>query len=781
MVALKKFKFQQFAVDSLFEKVSAVWVSKPEKLSERYVYMVAPTGSGKTVMIGELLQRLTDLGTQEGLENRCFIWLTPRPLLAKQSKRSLERTYNLNCQDFDDNVKELKNNEIFFCNWELLKTGNYGKDDRDIERHTFWKMLDNTKEHRDVILLIDEAHFGVATEKTDNLIQNIDPAVVVNFSATLETEAVDEDRTVLVSEESVVEEGLITKSINIQTEDEIMEGARKTGDDVTRRGLFLEIAKQRREELLKAYKKEKTDINPLVLIQLPNEMKEQEKEGVATERERQAIKESEYYKYLIESGVDEKHIAIWLSEEKQNLERGKIEQNNSEVAYLFFKMAIATGWDCPRAKILVVFRNTSSKPFKIQTIGRIRRMPDRKHYKNKALNVSYVYTEYNKADSDLLELIRKQDIEPVTIGRPHLKYQDADEIDEVLFQDTLRQTFSNHFSDKKNLDEYGINTTNPNPSLMILKDKKSKTVRDFNVQLPLWEREDVPELSRKRMLMQEEYNEECERILSEQHDDFALNYSFDKIAPNKLKRALNSWIRERTGENDTDKINLIVLQELQNSGTVFRKLIRQSITAYAKESGDKQKKKEIYEEYSETIELPPEHLTYFNVGLSNGKYKNFKQCNYTNFAFTECYLNKSLTDPEKEFILRILVDTPEVGWWYKQKDFGDSVFGVKYYDTNENVDRIFYPDFIFKTTKDKLFIVDTKQGQTAKSTESADKAKGLYDYIQKKKKVDGLELIGGIAVQSGYEFMLHRTVDYKYNMEDIAKGQNGWENIANLL
>ena len=182
MTALKKFKFQQFAVDSLFEKVSAVWVSKPENLSERYVYMVAPTGSGKTVMIGELLQRLTDLGTQEGLENRCFIWLTPRPLLAKQSKRSLERTYNLNCQDFDDNVKELKNNEIFFCNWELLKTGNYGKDDRDIERHTFWKMLDNTKEHREVILLIDEAHFGVATEKTDNLIQNIDPACLLYTS-----------------------------------------------------------------------------------------------------------------------------------------------------------------------------------------------------------------------------------------------------------------------------------------------------------------------------------------------------------------------------------------------------------------------------------------------------------------------------------------------------------------------------------------------------------------------------------------------------------------------
>ena len=43
-------------------------------------------------------------------------------------------------------------------------------------------------------------------------------------------------------------------------------------------------------------------------------MKEEEKEGAATERERQEIKDSEYYRYLIKSGVEEKHIAIWLSE-----------------------------------------------------------------------------------------------------------------------------------------------------------------------------------------------------------------------------------------------------------------------------------------------------------------------------------------------------------------------------------------------------------------------------------------------------------------------------------
>ena len=274
MKKLRKFKFQQFAIDDLFEKISAVWVGKPESIEDRYVYFVAPTGAGKTVMIGSLLERLTNTGTQEGLENRAYIWLTPRPLLAKQSRRSLEEKYALNCRDFGDNVRVLKNNEIFFCNWELLKTGNYGKEERDIERNTFWKMIDATKENRDIVLLIDEAHFGVATEKTDTIIQSIDPAVIVKFSATLEVDEQDEDRTVLVEEESVIDEGLITKEIKIQTEGELREAAEEIGDDDGRQELLLGAARNRREELVQAYRKIKANINPLVLIQLPNEVKE---------------------------------------------------------------------------------------------------------------------------------------------------------------------------------------------------------------------------------------------------------------------------------------------------------------------------------------------------------------------------------------------------------------------------------------------------------------------------------------------------------------------------
>lgn len=49
-----------------------------------------------------------------------------------------------------------------------------------------------------------------------------------------------------------------------------------------------------------------------------------------------------------------------------------IKNHDAKQAFLLFKQAIATGWDCPRAKILIKLRENMSDTFSIQTIGRIR-------------------------------------------------------------------------------------------------------------------------------------------------------------------------------------------------------------------------------------------------------------------------------------------------------------------------------------------------------------------------------------------------------------------------
>ena len=85
-------------------------------------------------------------------------------------------------------------------------------------------------------------------------------------------------------------------------------------------------------------------------------------------------------------------MGIYLSENKRNLEN--ISKNENEVEILIFKQAIALGWDCPRAQILILFRDWKSLTFSIQTVGRIMRLPEikRGHYTLENLNHSYIYT-----------------------------------------------------------------------------------------------------------------------------------------------------------------------------------------------------------------------------------------------------------------------------------------------------------------------------------------------------------------------------------------------------
>ena len=71
------------------------------------------------------------------------------------------------------------------------------------------------------------------------------------------------------------------------------------------------------------------------------------------------------------------------------------------------KQTISTGWDCPRAKILVKLREGMSESFEIQTIGRIRRMPEAKHYEDDLLDFCYVYTFDEKYKAGLLSNMDK--------------------------------------------------------------------------------------------------------------------------------------------------------------------------------------------------------------------------------------------------------------------------------------------------------------------------------------------------------------------------------------
>lgn len=78
-------------------------------------------------------------------------------------------------------------------------------------------------------------------------------------------------------------------------------------------------------------------------------------------------------------------------------ELANIASNKNTVNILVFKQKASTGWDCPRAHILVKFREPAkvSEVFDAQVLGRIRRTSERKHYGNDILDFGYLYTDHH--------------------------------------------------------------------------------------------------------------------------------------------------------------------------------------------------------------------------------------------------------------------------------------------------------------------------------------------------------------------------------------------------
>ena len=389
--------FQESAINQLSLTFLDLWKTENYKIP---LIFKAPTGAGKTIMIAEFLRCLDD--NYQFHEDKAYLWVSfGGDESYTQSKNKLYHYYN---EGTDMSLKDMNNlsegklykNNIFFINWSKIKgTDKESKKLRKPNENTegefgvFDEFIKKTKKERDLVLIIDEAHTETDTTLANEVIELINPKIILKVTATPKDLPSISDVTqkkagfVEVLEEDVIKSGLIKEKIIIQTEEEIKKLENK---ELSEDEIMLELAFKKRLELKKQYEDLELEINPLVLIQLPSD--EKEKEDVASNKKDMVLS------FLKQKGVKENEIAIWLSNEKKNLEL--IEKNNNEVNFMIFKVAPATGWDCPRADVLVMFREIGSPSFHTQIIGRIKRMPEGHHYEKEELNKAYIYTNYNK-------------------------------------------------------------------------------------------------------------------------------------------------------------------------------------------------------------------------------------------------------------------------------------------------------------------------------------------------------------------------------------------------
>jgi len=759
-------EFQEKAINELSINFMRLW-----KTGEYNIPLVfkAPTGSGKTIMMAEFLRCLDD--NYQFHEDKAYLWISfGGDDSYSQSKNKLYQYFN---EGTDMNLKDIKNlsegklykNNIFFINWAKIKgTDKESKKLRKPNEHTegefgvFDEFIIKTKRERDLVLIIDEAHTERETKLANEVIDLIQPRIIIEVTATPSRVPTLEEVAgfVEVKEREVIESGLIKEKIIIQTQEDILKYKDKEIDEDE---ILLELAISKRKELLEYYKQLHLDINPLVLIQLPSD--EQDKAEVAGNKKVKVLS------YLRERGVKLNEMAIWLSNEKKNLEL--LEKNNNEVNFLLFKVAPATGWDCPRADVLVMFREIQNPTFHTQILGRIKRMPEGHHYEIPELNYAYLYTNYDKNHINIAAnkiaknkvpvffTKRKQDIKNIklqTTFHNRISYNtlSPEHVFQMFFRDFLDQYFNTSgqsFIDySQNIVEASkkLNLTNTEVSNSIVVDAVIESFDNFVKEI----KNKGSNYSYQFSLFDIErlYNLLCYDELRKQDNELA------KFAPAKswsaLKKALNVWFSTRFGFS-RDVYYKIIVNELLDDESNLKKAISDGLLEFRNKYDEALLTKKDVSKY--IIKIPESEDSFT---------RDFSKMETKKNAFDDFYLRSDYIGRNNEQDFISFLDRQDIDWWHKQSDNGRGNFAVEYFNTTNNKVQLFYPDFIIRKD-DKVYIVDTKSGQTAASPETADKNRGLQVWIKENQKNYKYDIIGGIVIFRYPNWIINRNEDYVYN------------------
>lgn len=692
-----------------------------------------------------------------------FIWFSFSEDSYEQSKKKLFDYYGgaseLDLIDLNDLSRErLRQNDIFFINWQKIK--GRSKESRKLRREneqglTFDNFINETHEAgRKIVVIIDEEHIGSDTDLALEVVEGlIKPKITLRVSATpkyIPTRA-ETGGYIEVKRKDVVEAGLIKEKIVFQTKEDLKQ---KTVKKLDQDEMLLELAYNKRLELIELYKKLGIGVNPLVLIQLPND-------DQATKETGDTTKQTIVLEYLKHKEIKNDEIAIWLSKEKENLE--DLEKSNSPISFLLFKQAAATGWDCPRAGILVMFREIKNPTFAIQTVGRILRMPFGSHFAHPELNLGYLYTnykrnevlaEYAKSKTENRPAIngsyRKKNIMPLKLESVFMTRADYNDLGDS-FQMIFKQIADKQLNTKK------LNLKPKVTNGLIV----GVEINDYdNFTKELFEEGGSYDEEMSRHDLERLYNLLCFKIVAKQTDENR------KFAPErswgKLKTALNIYLMEKLKIARADAYKIIVNDLVSSAGTLAP-VISDALLAYRPIREQEVNKKVARAKRVEHVEIPREALFFTD---------QYEKLNVKKSAMEPFWFEKMQVglfggaNNERKFI--DFLESPKnksIVWWHKNGDTGSEHFSISFYNPDENKEKLFYPDWIIKT-KNGILIVDTKAGITAESNDTKYKAEALQAWLKDRKGFDG-----GIAVQDGPNgWKINRNTKYSFD-----SSMKGWE------
>ena len=750
---MKELNFQQKAVRKLVdETIELLRLSGNRKT----LIFKAPTGAGKTVMASQMLADLTEELQSRGdspYQQVAFIWIAPNKL-HQQSYFKMKNYFTetrllkpVMYDEIDQSDGTIKPGEILFVNWESVNKEKNIIVRESEQNASLYEITRRTQDEQGlpIIVIIDEEHlfWSKSADKSSKVLQKIKAKVEIRISATPKTMA---DHIVTVSREEVVKEEMIKKQVVLNPD--ITKGY---NDERELNEHLITCALEKRNQIAEAYRKEGTNINPLLLIQLPNDTSE----SMSSEDLAIADQVKTYLRAIKDITTDNQKLAVWLSGEKENLEGLEEPDNMTEV--LLFKQAIALGWDCPRAAVLLIFRKLQSNQFTIQTVGRILRMPEQKFYKNDLLNVGYVYTDISKdqieivaedmdyLNKDVLQAVRREGLNNIALQSYYSVYKSSDrnrlgpDFKKVLIDCFSRNwlvrwqqfSFSFSFEDEE--------TTEPEPTENVVAQNRKQVEKNehikfdvlrLGVQVP----ENIVFQNEIGIIDTDGKKREFAKSAGEVHRIYidycrSLLGGFEKVhSTDVLAGYLLQAMEELFELFETDAMKVILYA---SNKPKFTDIITKALNNYKRQLEARQRtaKERAFEQY--IWEIPAERLYKESTHHVMPEVEE-----HALLPFIE--LNAAST-PEHKFSEFLESNKEYVDWWYKNGDEGKQHYSIPY-KNSQGEKALFYVDFVVRMKNGQIFLFDTKTENS--DSEAPNKHNALIDYMK------GKNLLGGIIVEN---------------------------------
>ncbi len=394
------------------------------------------TGSGKTVIAATVIEALLHGSDEFDVEpdpTAVVLWVSKDPSLNEQTRgRFIECADRIPAGDLvllDKTYAEesLLTGRAYFINPDKLGSRTDFVKHTDTRHVTFWEILDNTINDpgKMLYLVLDEAHEGMKkpSDAEQTIVQKIingngdNPPVPIvwGISATVkrfdEAMAKAEGRTkrpnIVIDPKDVQSSGLLKNALTLDIPDE-------PGDFETtmvRDGTldFVDVCERwarygEREGL-------ESPVLPLLVIQIPN------KSSGERDSEKGRKDEDELIHRVLETvrkhwdDMPQGCVGHVLGD-RATIDVGAYEipkvppqsvQHDTRIRVLLAKDAVSTGWDCPRAEVLVSLRPGEDPTHITQLLGRMVRTPLAQTTSEDRLNSASCYLpHFNKANAKVV-------------------------------------------------------------------------------------------------------------------------------------------------------------------------------------------------------------------------------------------------------------------------------------------------------------------------------------------------------------------------------------------